>query len=231
MAGRRLRNTVRDTLKRLGALSPDTVVVIAGLSNSYSHYVVTYQEYQEQRYEGASTLFGPHTLAAYQQIYDYLVSQLVLNKSVPVGPLPIDMRNHTFSFIIPPPPDTAPLGKHFGAVESDAQASYTPGQTVSVTFWGASPRNDLMTEKTFLTVENQNSAGQWVVICDDSCWETKFHWSRVLLTESKVTCEWTIPMDVQPGNYRIQHFGNSKDVQKNLHPYSGASRTFAVKAK
>lgn len=29
-------------------LTPDTVVIIAGLSNSYSHYVTTFQEYQLQ---------------------------------------------------------------------------------------------------------------------------------------------------------------------------------------
>ena len=33
----------------------------------YTHYITTYEEYQQQRYEGASTLYGPHTLAAYQQ--------------------------------------------------------------------------------------------------------------------------------------------------------------------
>lgn len=85
MSGRRLRDTVRAALKRTGAyargcslpvpncsllhsvrvcsvlpsLQPDTVVVIAGLANSFSHYVTTYEEYQAQRYEGASVLYGP----------------------------------------------------------------------------------------------------------------------------------------------------------------------------
>lgn len=65
-------------------LQPDTHVVIAGLANSYSHYITTYEEYQVrqpqtmiehlpgvslaltvvrclqgQRYEAASTLYGP----------------------------------------------------------------------------------------------------------------------------------------------------------------------------
>ena len=46
----------------------DVVVVIAGLSNTYSSYVATREEYQAQRYEGSSTIFGPHTLDAYIQV-------------------------------------------------------------------------------------------------------------------------------------------------------------------
>lgn len=42
-------------------------VVIAGLTNTYSSYVTTREEYAAQRYEGASTIFGPSTLDAYIQ--------------------------------------------------------------------------------------------------------------------------------------------------------------------
>lgn len=47
---------------------PDVTVVIAGLTNTYSSYVTTFEEYAMQRYEGASTIFGPHTLDAYIQV-------------------------------------------------------------------------------------------------------------------------------------------------------------------
>lgn len=46
----------------------NVTTVIAGLTNTYSSYVTTFEEYQEQRYEGASTIFGPHTLDAYIQV-------------------------------------------------------------------------------------------------------------------------------------------------------------------
>ncbi|XP_061665839.1 neutral ceramidase isoform X2 [Syngnathoides biaculeatus] len=64
MAGRRLRETVERELQSEGGFW-DVDVVIAGLSNVYTHYITTYEEYQVQRYEGASTIFGPHTLGAY----------------------------------------------------------------------------------------------------------------------------------------------------------------------
>lgn len=55
---------------------PDTIPVIAGLSNVYSHYIATNEEYAVQRYEGASTIFGPHTLSAYIQQYTMLATAM-----------------------------------------------------------------------------------------------------------------------------------------------------------
>jgi neutral ceramidase len=45
MAGRRLKSAIRTTLLDNG-FSSDVHVVIAGLSNTYSGYVTTYEEYQ-----------------------------------------------------------------------------------------------------------------------------------------------------------------------------------------
>ena len=51
-----------------GVWGKDVTVVLAGLTNTYSSYVTTFEEYAMQRYEGASTIFGPHTLDAYIQV-------------------------------------------------------------------------------------------------------------------------------------------------------------------
>lgn len=53
MAGRRLREAVKETLISYGSgeFDNDTHVVIAGLSNTYSQYVATFEEYMQQRYE------------------------------------------------------------------------------------------------------------------------------------------------------------------------------------
>ena len=61
----------------------NVTITIAGLTNTYSSYVTTFEEYQAQRYEGASTIFGPHTLDAYIQ-----VTCLPLLSSSPPSPLP-----------------------------------------------------------------------------------------------------------------------------------------------
>lgn len=55
MAGRRLREAVLETLvsNGNGEFDHETHIVIAGLTNAYSQYVATFEEYQHQRYEVA----------------------------------------------------------------------------------------------------------------------------------------------------------------------------------
>ena len=53
MAGRRLRDAVKTALTSgsNGEFDSNVHVVIAGLTNTYSQYVTTFEEYQVQRYE------------------------------------------------------------------------------------------------------------------------------------------------------------------------------------
>ena len=46
MAGRRLRESVRNLV---GSMGEPIVPVVAGLSNTYTHYITTFEEYQKQR--------------------------------------------------------------------------------------------------------------------------------------------------------------------------------------
>lgn len=50
MAGRRLRDAVKEVMTS-GDKDSNVHVVIAGLTNTYSQYVTTFEEYQIQRYE------------------------------------------------------------------------------------------------------------------------------------------------------------------------------------
>jgi len=231
MSGRRLRNMVKQQLQTAGVWTDNSHVVIAGLANSYSHYITTYEEYQQQRYEGASTLYGPHTLALHMQNMAGLVDALVSGVPAAVGPEPIDMRNKTFNFMPPVVWDNPPKGLAFGAVETDVQPQYKIGQTVVASFWGASPRNDLQTESSFLFVQRQQGDSTWETVAVDGNWETRFRWARVGLDQSRVTVEWDIPATAQPGNYRIQTQGVAKlPVSGQMTPYMGTSSTFAVSA-
>lgn len=53
MAGRRLRDAVKAVLTgdNGGEFGRNLHVVIAGLTNTYSQYVTTFEEYEVQRYE------------------------------------------------------------------------------------------------------------------------------------------------------------------------------------
>ncbi|CAF1217065.1 unnamed protein product, partial [Didymodactylos carnosus] len=206
MSGRRIKLTVKTALQNAGAWTNSSHIVIAGLSNSYSHYVTTYEEYQQQRYEGASTLYGPHTLAAYQQIFDQLTTALVMNKTLPDGPSPIDMRGKTFSFVLPPLWDGVPVGKDFGDIVHDVASQYRGGAVVNCTWYGGNPRHDLLTEKSYLYVDQYNaSTSQWVTILTDADWETRFLWERQSFDYSLITVQWFIPKNQTVGMYRLRH--------------------------
>jgi len=61
VSGRRLRGAAMSVLASRGVRQ----VVINGYANAYASYVTTFEEYQLQNYEGASTLFGQWTLGAW----------------------------------------------------------------------------------------------------------------------------------------------------------------------
>merc|ERR1712050_211701 len=82
MSGRRLRKSITELFKGSSMIAGNTMeVTIGGLANSYSHYVATFEEYQAQRYEAASTLYGPHTLSAYIQEFSRLSEDLIYGRT------------------------------------------------------------------------------------------------------------------------------------------------------
>jgi neutral ceramidase len=84
VAGRRLKAKLKSVL---GASADH--VALAGYSNDYAFYVTTPEEYAAQSYEGAGTLYGPHTLAAYLQEMGKLATALKNGTAVTVGaPVP-----------------------------------------------------------------------------------------------------------------------------------------------
>ena len=229
MAGRRLRETVETALAPTGV----TDVVIAGLSNAYSGYVSTREEYARQDYEGASTHFGPWTLAALQQTFHTLATSLRDGAGVAPGPTPRDLRHEQLTFQPGVVFDDKLLWVDFGDVVTDARPTYSRGDTVSVTFWGGHPKNDLRREGTLLRVQRREPDGTWSDVATDADWATRYQWRREncvpTLACSHVTVTWDIPVDAMPGTYRLVHEGNWKSGwDGNVRPYTGASRPFTV---
>jgi len=84
MAGRRLRATVLDALSTAGVAE----VALGTYANEYAQYITTLEEYSAQHYEGASTLFGPHTLEAHQLAAADLAAAMAGGTPAPAGPGP-----------------------------------------------------------------------------------------------------------------------------------------------
>ncbi|XP_041118240.1 neutral ceramidase isoform X2 [Polyodon spathula] len=235
MAGRRMREAVKNELESRGSLG-QMEVVIAGLCNIYTHYITTYEEYQIQRYEAASNIYGPHSLSAYIQLFSGLARAIAENKvaDLPKGPEPPFFNNSQLISLLPfIPEDKTPLNTSFGDVLIQTLQSYKRGDVVEVTFVSGNPRNSAdMAEKTFLTVEKyENMTNSWNVVHTDASWETRFHWVKGTAGLSNVTVEWHVPSSAPPGTYRIQHFGYYKERQNFnviIKPYEGSSGSFEI---
>jgi len=224
MAGRRLREAVAETAALEGGK-----VVIAGLSNTYTHYITTWEEYQKQRYEAASTIFGPNTLLSYQQQYVRLAEAMLAGDSLEPGTPPPDLSDQEISFVPGVILDSHPSGHPFGDCVIQPALEYNPGDTVSATFVSGHLRNNLMLEETFLTVERQEGLN-WKVVARDGEWETKLLWTRtnVISGESQVEVIWDVPLDIEPGVYRLGHRGFHKTILRGVLPYEGWSVAFQV---
>ena len=99
--------------------------------------MVTYEEYQAQRYEAASTIFGPHTLEGYIQEFCRLAKDMALGQPSATDAPPPDLLDQQLQGIQPPRFDACPVewkgkGKEkelcFGRVTKDVGATYIVGQ-------------------------------------------------------------------------------------------------------
>ncbi|XP_028619917.1 neutral ceramidase isoform X2 [Grammomys surdaster] len=234
MSGRRFREAVKKEFALYGM--KDMTVVTSGLCNVYTHYVTTYEEYQAQRYEAASTLYGPHTLSAYIQLYSALAKAIATDTvaNMSSGPEP-PFFNNLIPSLIPNIADRTPVGKHFGDVLQPAKPEYRMGEVVEVIFVGANPKNSAenQTHQTFLTVEKyEDSVADWQILYNDASWETRFYWDKGILGLSNATIHWHIPDSALPGIYRIRYLGHNRK-QELLKPavileFEGISSPFEV---
>ncbi|NXA04299.1 ASAH2 ceramidase, partial [Sapayoa aenigma] len=237
MSGRRLREAVTSEFDSHG--TPRMNVVIAGLCNVYTHYIATYEEYQAQRYEAASTIYGPHTLSAYIQLYRGLARAIATGtiQDLPRGPEPPLFNIGNLTLLPSLSAERAPANKAFGDVLQEVRQQYREGEVAEVTFVGANPRNSAenATEHNFLMVERySNTSGTWHGVQNDASWDTRFYWTKGSLGRSNVTIQWHIPHGTELGTYRIRYFGHYK---KNLSlirtitvPFEGSSSAFEVTA-
>ena len=203
-------------------------VLVAGYSNAYIHYVTTPEEYEAQRYEGGSTLFGRWEGPALTQTVVELARALHEGRSDDPGTPPTDVvptpRRRTRSRGDRPVAQDA-----FGTVLLAPRERYRAGEQVQVDFVGASPNNDLHRGGTFLEVEQQVDA-DWRRVADDGDWETKFRISKIDRRSLRVTVTWDIPPDAAAGTYRIRYSGDAAAEDGALSAFTATTAPFLVEA-
>lgn len=217
MAGRRLRKALEAVL--------ECSVILTGPANAYAGYCVTFEEYQEQKYEGAHTLFGPHTLIALIGEMQQLAQSLQSDTASP----PPDLVASQWNFQSGVVADLPIMGCSFGDTMTDASQAYFHGDVVNVRFCGGHPKNNVKTQTTFLEVQRHIDAETWETVADDGDWCTTFRWRRKGVAASIVEISWS-SSSATPGLYRIVHTGHVRNMLGVVTPYRGQSRAFIVRS-
>jgi neutral ceramidase len=223
VAGLRLRRAVADVL----GISI-TNVLVAGYSNAYMHYVTTPEEYEAQRYEGGSTLFGRWELGAFQQTAVRLAEAMRDRIPAPRGDPPPPTKTPRVART-PARVDRAPPGRAVGDVLQEPRSSYLPGEQVKVVVAGANPNNNLRRGSTYFCVERLDGT-VWRRIADDGDWSTKLHWTPRDRAVSEWAVTWDIGPETPPGRYRITCFGAARQPSGRLKPVETRTGTFSVGA-
>ncbi|KAF4505563.1 hypothetical protein G6O67_007497 [Ophiocordyceps sinensis] len=161
MSGRRWKAAVAKEAANF--LDKDPIVVVASPANTYAHYLATPEEYAIQRYEGASTIFGQHSLNAYINLTVGSMNYLEPGSTdLPdPGELPPDNRRRSFNLNIFLNYDGKPSKRSFGDVLKQPAVQHKLGDDIQATFQGASPRNNLRLGRTFAAVEQLGPDGNW----------------------------------------------------------------------
>ena len=119
----------------------------------------------------------------------------------------------------------------------DVEKSCHPGDRAAVTFWTGNPRNAYRRDRLWASIE-RSSAEKWQPVARDGDWEVKCRWTRLTtdgdkgdepLAAHRFTVEWDVPSDIEPGTYRITHYGCYRaETDGQLHEFETRSRSFEV---
>ena len=246
MAGRRLKRAVREAIVRAGLVEVgvEPIVQVSGPASTYGHYVTTEEEYSVQRYEGASTLFGPHTLEAYMDVFARRLVPALKDgaRDLPVGPQKAFDITKAWKFKTGVVYDNPPVGHSFGDVLEQPLLSYpipnasnasTPfdasptsalsaASNITALFVGANPRNNLRLESTYFEIQRYTDTGVWAVERTDGHHSTTMRWTRTngFHGSSTVQIGWNVEPWTQAGLYRIVYYGDRKT------PFTGKIQAF-----
>jgi neutral ceramidase len=225
MAARRIKETVRAELGEWASH-----IVIAGYVNGYAGYVTTPEEYRVQQYEGGHTLHGEWTLPAYQQTVSQLAAALEGGRAISDDVIYDDWRGKA--------PETALHdgsvdglleGAAFGDALPNQQTAYAPGDVIIAEFRSGNPTANHAALRNFLTIEQQVE-GAWAPVAGDGDWETKIQWRPGDEADQLIAqVIWETPDGLEPGTYRIRHFGQATLGADELQGFEGISELFEIK--
>jgi neutral ceramidase len=185
--GRRLRDAVEAVAQPAGVKR----IVIAGYANDYLHYFTTPEEYEQQHYEGGSTVFGKFSSYVVRDSLVDLTSSLVAGKAAP-EPHPFDETNGVV-------PDYTAYDPGAASGTVITQPTATPRLARAGFAWQGGTRGlDRPLDKAFVRIERK-SGRKWVEVADDL--GLTIIWR--IDENGRYTSQWQVPIDARVGTYRF----------------------------
>ncbi|ADG79173.1 Neutral ceramidase OS=Tsukamurella paurometabola (strain ATCC 8368 / DSM / CCUG 35730 / CIP 100753 / JCM 10117 / KCTC 9821 / NBRC 16120 / NCIMB 702349 /NCTC 13040) OX=521096 GN=Tpau_2570 PE=3 SV=1 [Tsukamurella paurometabola] len=186
-AGARLRTAVAT---ELGVLA--SAVLIQGYANGYAHYLTTAEEYDAQRYEAGSTIFGRNQLAAFIEAAARLAADMSAGRASAPGTAPTPRRAARIGS-----PSGSTIFARRRPVHVVAVRTPAPSDPVLTVEFGCGHPNRVIPDSY---VRVQRHAGQgWDAYADDDAPCTEISWARQG-TGFRATVRVS---DVGPGVYRV----------------------------
>lgn len=205
--GVRVRAAVRGPLAAHGVEH----VVIAGLAGDYIQYITTPEEYGEQSYEGASTLFGRSTATFLQERYAELAGQLAAGTPAE-EPYPLDV-----AYGVRPDGPEYPAGAASGTLTGQPPATVARGGAVRITWSGGPLGRDRPVDRAFTAAERL-VRGRWRAVDTDLGLHMLWHVDG----RGAHDLTWSVPGTVPTGTYRLRVTATR---------YALSTRSFAVVAR
>lgn len=186
IAGARLRDAVAGA----AGIAPEDVLV-QGYANGYAHYLTTPEEYDAQRYEAGSTVFGRNQLAAFIEAAQRLAADLAAGRPTERGTPPTRHRPGRLG---------SPSGSTVLSSSRPARitAVRTPGADGLLAVEVDCPHPNRTIPDSYVRVE-RHDGDVWVLVADDDAPSTEISWSR---RAGRFTATATV-RDLPPGRYRV----------------------------
>ena len=203
MSSRRLKKEVSSVL---GTKASE--IVLSGLTNDFSGYITTPEEYSTQNYEGGHTLHGSQSLNALRQ--EYHTMSLVLKEGTSTKSVstlqPLDLSDRVSSLPIPFANEVSKEPKN--VIKPNANV-YRIGEEVNCRVESANPNVGFPTVKSYVWVEKLDGS-TWKSVRSDADYDTKFIFQKSKLwsiTEASLDLIWETNLSAKFGEYRLVHEG------------------------
>ena len=203
--GARVRVAVRRALRPAGVKG----VAIAGLANEFIQYISTPEEYGQQSYEGASSLYGPHEGTFITERLVELAEAIAARKPAPEA-FELDT-----SYGVEPNGEPYPAGAASGTITEQPAGSVRRLQRATLAWTGGPSGADLPADRAFVTAQRR-VGGRWRRYADDL--GMQFLWR--VDDEGAYSAQWEIPLSAPRGRYRLRVTASR---------YALASRPFRVR--